>query len=66
MAAQSGPHVQLKLKETRKKEGGGGGGGAHILEENDNEGRSKIERENLHLLSTIYGDRVVGIRRAKI
>ena len=61
--AQSGPHVQLK--ETKKKEEKGKK--AHFFfEENDNEGRSEIEGENLHLLSTIYGDRVVGIRRAKI
>ena len=37
-----------------------------FLEENGSEGRSEIEGENLHLLSTIYGDRVVEIRRAKI
>ena len=37
-----------------------------FLGKKGSEGRSEIEGENLHLLSTIYGDRVVGIRRAKI
>ena len=59
-----GPTSNLCLKRQKKEEKGKK---AHFFfEENDSEGRSEIEGENLHLLSTIYEDRVVGIRRAKI
>ena len=34
-------------------------------EKREREREREIERENIHLLSTIYGDRVVGFRRTK-
>ena len=52
-----------KNKEEKKKRNAHFGLERAVSEEGELE---REMRENLHLLSKIYGDRVVGIRRAKI